>query len=272
MIMLTSSEPMRQIANAHSIFNIANVCIFLPLVKVLEKLVLTFIPILPDEISPAKSLDKRMLKTPPIAVLQTKNEIVNMAALAMRNLHLSLDMVSNLDLGKLEEFRQTEDELDWLNNEIVAFVVNLSGRSGLSEKDHIFLSGTYRTVRDLERIGDYAENITEYAQYLKDAGSPFSEKAIGEIRELRNLLGELYEYSLKAYNDEDLNALGKANTVEEEIDDFTRKMEDNHISRLTEKVCTPAIGAQYLSLSSNAERVGDHLINFAKTIRALKQG
>lgn len=75
MIMMTSSEPMRQIANAHSIFNIANVCIFLPLVKVLEKLVLTFIPIVPDELSPAKSLDKRMLKTPPIAVKQAEDNL-----------------------------------------------------------------------------------------------------------------------------------------------------------------------------------------------------
>ena len=46
-----------------------------------------------------------------------------MAALAMRNFNLSLDMVSSLDLARLEEFRRTEDELDWLNNEIVAFVV-----------------------------------------------------------------------------------------------------------------------------------------------------
>ena len=267
--------PQEQLAMFHTIFNVITVLLILPLTDALVKLVCRIIP---DDAKPEEKyksrfyfIDRNMLKTPPIAVLQTKNEIVNMAALAMRNFNLSLDMVSSLDLGRLEEFKRTESTLDWLNNEIVAFVVNLSGRRGLGEKDHIYLSGTYRTVRDIERIGDYAENITEYAQYLKEAGSSFSEKALGEIRELRSLLGELYEYALKAYNDEDFSALGKANIVEEEIDDFTKKMEDNHIARLTEKVCSPAVGAQYLSLSSNAERVGDHLINVAKTIRALKQ-
>ncbi len=267
--------PQEQLAMFHTIFNVITVMLILPLTDALVKLVCRIIP---DDVQPEEKyrsrfyfIDRNMLKTPPIAVLQTKNEIVNMAALAMRNFNLSLDMVSSLDLGRLEEFKHTEDELDWLNNEIIAFVVNLSGRRGLGEKDHIFLSGTYRTVRDLERIGDYAENITEYAQYLKDAGSSFSEKALVEIRELRNLLGELYEYALKAYNDEDFDALGKANVVEEEIDSFTKKMEDNHISRLSDRVCSPAVGAQYLSLSSNAERVGDHLINVAKSIRALKQ-
>ena len=267
--------PQEQLAMFHTIFNVITVLLMLPLTDALVKLVCRIIP---DDAQPEEKhrskfyyIDRNMLKTPPIAVLQTKNEIVNMAALAMQNFNLSLDMVSSLDFGRLEEFNRTEDELDWLNNEIVAFVVNLSGRRGLGEKDHIYLSGTYRTVRDIERIGDYAENITEYAQYLKDAGSSFSDKALGEIRELRSLLGELYEYVLKAYNDEDFSALGKANIVEEEIDDFTKKMEDNHISRLTEKVCSPDVGAQYLSLSSNAERVGDHLINVAKTIRTLKQ-
>ena len=267
--------PQEQLAMFHTIFNVITVILILPLTNALVKLVCRIIP---DDVQPEEKhrsrfyfIDRNMLKTPPIAVLQTKNEIMNMAALAMRNFNLSLDMVSSLDLGRLDEFRRTEDELDWLNKEIVAFVVNLSGRRGLGEKDHIFLSGTYRTVRDIERIGDYAENITEYAQYLKDTGSSFSEKALGEIRELRSLQGELYEYALKAYSDEDFSALGKANIVEEEIDDFTKKMEDNHISRLSEGICSPAVGAQYLSLSSNAERVGDHLINVAKTIRALKQ-
>ena len=263
--------PQEQLAMFHTIFNVITVVLILPLTDALVKMVCRIIPEEAGTEEKSRSrfyyIDRNMLKTPPIAVLQTKNEIVNMATLAMRNFNLSLDMVSSLDLERLEEFRHTEEELDWLNNQIVAFVVDLSERSGLSEKDHIYLSGTYRTVRDIERIGDYAENITEYAQYLKDTDSSFSEKALAEIRELHNLLGELYEYAIKAYNDEDFSALGKANIVEEEIDDFTKKMEDNHIARLSEGICSPAVGAQYLSLSSNAERVGDHLINVAKTIR-----
>ena len=43
-------------------------------------------------------------------------------------------------------------------------------------------------------------------------------------------------------------------------------MEENHISRLEKGICTPVVGAQYLSLSSNSERIADHLINVAKTM------
>ena len=47
-------------------------------------------------------------------------------------------------------------------------------------------------------------------------------------------------------------------------------MEEWHISRMEKGICTPSVGAQYLELSSNAERIADHLINLAKSIRALK--
>ena len=74
---------------------------------------------------------------------------------------------------------------------------------------------------------------------------------------------------MSAYNLEDLGTLEKANVVEEEIDDFTQKMEEGHIARMEKGICTPSVGAQYLELSSNAERMADHMINIAKSIRAL---
>ena len=58
-----------------------------------------------------------------------------------------------------------------------------------------------------------------------------------------------------------------AEEIEEQIDLFTERMAENHVQRMTEGSCTPNAGAQYLELSSDAERVADHLINVAKTVR-----
>ena len=75
---------------------------------------------------------------------------------------------------------------------------------------------------------------------------------------------------MEAYRNEDLAALERANVIEEEIDDYTRRMEEGHISRMEKGICTASVGAQYLELSSNAERMADHLINVAKSIRSLQ--
>ena len=74
---------------------------------------------------------------------------------------------------------------------------------------------------------------------------------------------------MTAYREEDRASLDRANEIEEEIDDYTKLMEEGHIARMEKGICTPSVGAQYLELSSNAERIADHMINIAKSIKSL---
>ena len=91
-----------------------------------------------------------------------------------------------------------------------------------------------------------------------------------EIKELRARIDALYDKVIRAYIEESLEVLAEADEIEESIDDMTNEMADNHIDRLGRGVCTADVGAQYLSLCANSERVADHFINMAKTIRELK--
>ena len=266
--------PQTQLAMFHTFFNVCTVIVILPLNNALVKLVCRMIPdTVVEKVESSFKLryvDDNMLRTPPLAVEQVKNEIIRMSHLAMENFDRSLEIITTLDFGKRGDFDRTEEEINFINRALVDFVVKLSNKSALSERDHIYLSTTFRSIRDIERIGDYAENIVEYADGLMHEGSRFSEKALEEIRQLSELIHELYDKVLKAYTDEDYNYMAQANIIEEQIDDFTKMMEDNHIGRLNEGICTPSTGAHYLELSSNTERIADHLINVAKSIRSLR--
>ena len=171
-----------------------------------------------------------------------------------------------MDYSQLETFRKNENELNFLNREIVHFIVKLS-KLEMSDADHVYLSTAYHSITDLERIGDYAENIIEYADRMSASQELFSEEAISEIRTVQGLIEDLYGKVMKTYVNVDLMSLKEAEAVEDEIDDYTAEMADNHIKRIEEGMCTSDIGAQYLSLASNAERVADHFINVAKSIR-----
>ena len=262
--------PQTQLAMFHTFFNIATVVIILPLTQQLVNMVCRIVPD-DDAIDPDAPhlyyLDDNMLTTPPMALQQTKREILNMADLAMQNFNLSLDIICTLDFKESNKFQVREEELNFLNQAIVDFVVKLSEKPQLSQNDHLYLSTTFRSVRDLERIGDYAENIVEYAESLRFLNHKFSKEAIQEIRQVQSRISDLYDKIIVAYTDESLEALEEANVIEDEIDDITKAMEDNHIHRLEAGICGADVGAQYLSLSSNAERVADHLINVGKTIR-----
>lgn len=263
--------PQLQIAMFHTVFNVVTVIFALPLTGALVKAVKLLVPDGKNEKKDGglrfEYVEEHMLKTPPVAVQQVKNEIIGMAETAINNFYISFETVCTLDYGKTDEFRLNENKLDFINGELTKFIVKLF-KADLNEKDRVYLSSALKNVTDLERVGDYAENIVEYADKLKAADETFSDTAKAEIGELKDLIRELYVCVMAAYADGKTDELAKAYATEDKIDLLTAQMADNHIKRLSEGSCTPEVGAQYLSLSSNAERIADHLINVARTVKS----
>lgn len=264
--------PETQLAMFHTFFNVIAVIIMLPLTNQLVKVVTRLVP---DKEVPTDDdndvphmyyINTYMLRTPPIAVQQIKKEIINMARIAMDNFNLSCKMISTKDISEIERFRKNENQLNYLNKGIVHYLVKLSSME-LSAKDSLYISTTYHSVTDLERIGDYAENIVEYTERFIETGDQFSEFAIADIEKVRSLIQELYENIVECYTKVDLNILEKAFAIEEQIDIVTDQMVDDHITRLNNGTCTAGVGAEYLLLVSNAERIADHFMNVGKTIK-----
>jgi phosphate:Na+ symporter len=129
------------------------------------------------------------------------------------------------------------------------------------------VSTVYHTISDLERIGDYSKNIMEYAQKLNEQKVSFSETALRETMELEALIEQLYEKIEIAYTETNEIALEAAYDIEERVDIMTEGMAQNHVQRLNEGVCTLDVGSEFLAMTSDSERVADHLINMGKVIR-----
>lgn len=263
--------PEIQLSMFHTFFNIITVALILPLTNVLVKLVTKIIP---DKKSADggtelkfKYLEEHMLKTPPIAIQQLKAEILDMADTSFKNFEISCGILRTLDYDRIEEFKANEEKLDFLNKELAGFIAKLM-KSELADKDRIYLSTAFRTIVDLERAGDYAENIVEYADKLKEYETGLSDFAANEISDCCERIRALYGYASKAYADCDFSALTQANAIEDVVDRKTEEMTQNHIRRINDGQCSPDVGVLFLSFVANAERVADHYFNIAKTIKS----
>ena len=257
--------PQTQLAMFHTIFNVATVIIVLPITKLFVKFVTKVIPDkkkVEDEKHRFKYLDEHFLSTPPIAVAQVRNEVLYMAEKAMANLNISLDTICSLDLSRAEQFKENEEYINFLNKGITKFNVKLA-KLDLSNEDSKYTSTVFKTVTDFERVGDYAENIMEYAEKLQSTESAFSPDAQEEIKKLQGVVGELYQKIMQIYSTQDTTAFREAYVLEETIDRLTEHMSNMHIERLAEGTCTADVGALYLALTSNVERIADHFINVA---------
>ena len=264
--------PQLQLAMFHTVFNVCTTLVALPLTGKLVNLVCR---ILPDQEETAKDeqphlyyLDESMLRTPVVAIRQLKAEIEHMAKMAVENFQRSISIITTMDFSEASKFAQKEKELNYLNAELLRYMIVLSDKQ-LNQYDTHYLNTSIRSVSDLERIGDYAENIVEYADSLQAQQVTFSEKAIEEIRQMEGLVVDLYQEICQAYHKLDRKALERAYQIEDKVDELTKKMERNHIQRLVKGECTPLAGAEYLSLAQNAERIADHLINVGNTIKVL---
>ncbi len=265
--------PQTQLAMFHTIFNITTVILILPLTKHLVSLVEKIIPENQEKSEVVQPhlyyIDEHMLATPAIAVQQIKNEIINMADIAMRNLVLSLDVICTRNYHNIEQFRENEEELNYINSQLVNFIVKVP-QNNLNIRDIVYLSTAFHSINDIERIGDYAENIIEYSDILKEENAGFSKEAQKEIYEVEALIGELFSKVIEAYTLVDEKPFLEANIIEDKVDKLTERMSGNHILRLGEGTCSPNVGAQYISLASNLERIADHFINVGKTIYKYK--
>lgn len=262
--------PQLQMSMFHTIFNVITVAIVLPLTGPLVKLVTKMVP---DKKERKKEnephfrfVEEHMLATPPIAAMQVKNEVTEMAKIANENFNIACDLVCTLNYEKIDCFRNNEKTLDFLNRELNRFIAKLL-KADLSEKDRLYLFTAIRSATDLERVGDYAENVTEYADNLREIEGCFSLEAIEEITDLKDTVNRLFENVLNLYEEGSPERLDEALQIEESVDAITEQMARRHIERLERGECTPEIGAQYLSLAANVERIADHYINVAKTVK-----
>lgn len=256
-----------QIAIFHMFFNVVTTLILMWFIKYIVKLACVLVPEKKRaETDSNEILDERLLKTPAIAVGQTRKEIVRMGELAFTNYKRSLDMLLSYNLDNKEEFDATEKEIDTLNKYITQFLVKLSSQS-ISEVDEKKVSSFYHVTSDIERIGDYAENITEFAEQMVNANAKFSEHATEEIRRMDMHLSELYKNVETAFANHNLDNMQAIEREENATDEMCKVMHASHLRRTNEGRCTPEAGSVYLQLAVNMERIGDHMFNIANSVK-----
>ena len=268
--------PQIQLAMFHTAYNIGKVIIALPLTEAIVKLAMKVVPDAPEITSEDQApqlhpyfISEALLATPPIAVQQTRNEIVNMAEIAISNARIALECARTLDVSRKEEFDRNEAELDYLNQELSRYMARLFGEQ-LSEHDRDYLSHALHSISDLERVGDYATNIVEYAQKLAEEENTFSPEAQSEIAMLEDFIDKLYTHVIHAYIMKDQESYDSAKAAEAAIDLITDQMAQNHVGRVANGICTPEVGAHYIGLISDAERIGDHFYNLTKARRGFQ--
>ncbi len=253
-----------QIAQIHGVFNIANTLLLLPFVSILAAIVTKIIPSRAGELDAAPQfLEPRLLNNMPVALSNAKHELLRMGNIAYDTLDNAVEFFFTRKDENQKTARSCEAIVDKLEQEIESYVLKaISGKnltSVLSKRSHTIMMA----VGDIERVGDHAQNIVELAEYASAHGLTFSDKALADLEKMTEQVKEILLLSLEALEKEDKKLAQKVVEKDNVIDDMEKELRKAHIARVNARKCNGNVGAVYLDILSNLERIGDHSVNVA---------
>ncbi len=260
----------RHIANTHTMFNIINTLIFLPLIGVLAKLSTMFIRGKGDgEMMQVKYIDDRVLNTPPVAIGQARREAKRMGLIALEMAEETIDFLKSGDMKVVKGLEKKEELVDVLQKEIHAFLVKLS-QCSISDETSASIGSIMNMANDLERIGDHCENLWELGVRRVEEKIPFSDIAIAELDEISQKTLDFLRHVINSIDKPDKALEPVALDFEDAIDLMEETMRQNHIARLNTGDCAVTPGLVFIDMIHSFEKIGDHTFNVTEAILGRK--
>lgn len=258
------------IAEIHTIFNVAATLVLMPMNDLLVKLAYLLVPEI-KEPEKVVLLDERLLATPSVAVQQAQRLSERMAEAATQATRLAMGLVQKYDSAVMEQVIELENETDRYQDVLGTFLVKLSTKN-LSTGDNRTLNTLLYTINDFERIGDHALNIAEAAQEIDEKQIVFSDSAWQEQEVMHKAVDAILNRTNKAFVNHDATQAVKVEPQEQVIDELVREVKSRHVRRLRDGQCRVEYGFVLENLLNSYERIADHCSNIAVEILQVAEG
>jgi len=263
LVATTATSLTRQIANAHTFFNVTVTLMLLPLVGGLVWLAKRVVPGRETTVNVAPQfLGDEFLTAPAIALEQARKELFRMGKLTIKMLNSCREALLLEKREEAEVVLETEEAIDVLDRTIGTFLDRINA-GDLSTFDAKRLHVLEHVSSDIERVGDHAVNIAERAKVVIKRGFVFSKEAKKDLSDMFDKAIRLYCLSLRTLENEDHALAEEAFELEKEVDQLEIQYKENHIERLEREICNSAAGILYVEVLRNLERIGDHAVNLA---------
>ena len=273
---MTPGDPVAQIANAHTVFNIVTTLLLLPFGTHMANIA---VRILPDS-KKADDEDLRLKYIRPfessyaighsaVAVSLVRDDVNRMRDMVAKNISDSFDSLVQYDEKLRKKVSEREEYIDFLNKGISEYIVSLMA-SEMNMSDSRKINGYYAIISNLERIGDHAVNLAEYGDDMRKWEIDFSDTVKEELNEMKAQCIAALD-NLKEVTSENVERiLSQAVIIEQKTDDMRDKYFKKQMQRLKKGKCKPQSGIVFSEILTDFERMGDHALNIAQQYREME--
>jgi phosphate:Na+ symporter len=256
----------RQLANAHSLFNVGMAVLFLPATTLLAQGIAWLVP---EREEPGKRfgpqyLQSQMLETPALALGQATREALRMADLVSEMLGKAVTALSTDDLDLIDAVEAQDDQVDTLNRAIKRYLTQLAP-ARLTEEQRVREFALLSFIDNLENIGDILDrNLMELAKKRLKLRVHFSAAGLEEIRGFHQEVTQNLARAVAAFAGSDARAARMVLEQKLPLRQLERRCRQAHIQRLhegyRESFDTSDI---HLDILANLKRINSHITAIA---------
>lgn len=264
----TSNELPRQIANAHTIFNVLVSALLMPFIKQLAQISQMLTPTSkePEKAKATAFIDDMQFSVPSVALSEAARELARIGTVTAEMLRDSCTALVRMDVDKVQPVLDREEQLvDPVCRELTRFINMLLTKDlTLAQQNRCFQIQTL--VSDVERVGDMAENLAEYAQERIENRAAFSAQAVQDLDQLWPQAHSNYVLAVQCFTESDAAKAREVSRLESDFDKQYWRSRQAHIHRIEEGSCNPQAEVIFTETLRILERVSDHADNIAISV------
>lgn len=256
----------RQIANAHTTFNIVMTLIWTPLLFVMVKLVMRLIPDKKEgEGDPAEPvyLDDRLMAQPAAALQLAAKEILHLAFLVGEQLHLTTGMVRRKEEGQPAAGIEQREKLKGLGGKITEYLSGLFSAGVLTEEQAAQTAGVMYLLGDVERMGELCVDVTLAIEDRDRRKTKYSKEAMKDLEKSLKVIEDMYGAALQVLTTGDEESARKIRKKKEKVLDLDIEMRKGHMDRVSKGKCATEMTGPLNDILHAVDRMGNCCVNIA---------
>lgn len=160
---------------------------------------------------------------------------------------------------------ELERETDVLERELEELCLSALA-TPLSESDLHFYVMVFRSLSDLERVGDYGRQV---GRDLETLGSFVKTAVLQDVLPIARLLSNMLERLAYAFAERDLSGVRDVIRLDfEQVDALYEQLQRASLTRILENPEDIGAALTATRMARSLERLGDHVVNVAERLEA----
>ena len=251
----------RQIANAHTLFNVVCTLAWLPLIQLMVKIVTTIIPDGNETVkstSQPQYLDEHVIDQPLVAMYLVSEETSRLGSSTVEVLQkLKSALHHGKDSKQFAAFHNMRKQVHGLQEEIADYITKMFSNASITEQQAEQLAGYLYVSNNLERISDRCRDIDHILKETSAMNKSFSMMASEQMDHSIDRVTDLLRKSMNAIQTGDRECAQEVILIRNVLRNEERKYHKSHLERVKSIECDPSLHVSYSTLLDNLERIAD---------------